>query len=379
MAKYTKREYQLGPYYLDRRDGSPAWYRCWVEGRRTKRISLGTADFEEAKQKLNQFWAEQYKLSATDRPLHEVKLAEVILDYWNNQASKLRSAQSVKISLRYWNEWWGDATLADVRNYAKQDEFREHLKAKGLAPKSVERVLEAGRAAMRRAWRRGHIMASPHVEVPPAQTKGPKGRPMTPEEIGKLLGGTAEAHIQLFILLMLGTAGRNEAVMDLTWEAIDFDAGLIHLNPEGRAQTSKRRPTVKLPDTLRAILWPRRGTGSLFVFRGKVVKKVENGWHKMVKRSGLKGNVTAYSLRHTAARWMRMQGVPMEEIANQLGHKMPSYSMTEVYTSYGPDYLNKACAALDKLLALVQYKAHMLVHVGNNQETEKESNGQVRL
>jgi integrase len=353
MPRYGKTRYQLGDWYLAQRTNTPAWYRCRLVDGQVQRVSLKTADFEEAKHIFNNWWAKHFRLDAAEAPPSHVKLADVLDDYINHHAVKLRSAQTCRIFCRYWKEWWGTATVADVRAAHKQDEFREHLAARGLNPTSVARCLEIGRAAIRRAWKRGALSSFPHVEVPTVGETAPKGRPLTVEEIGKLLRGTAEAHMQLFILLMLATAGRTEAVITLTWEQVNFVDGIVKLNPEGRRQTSKRRPIVKLPGTMRTILEPMAGADRIITFRGKPIGKVDSGWHKMVKRAGLEGNVTPYSLRHTAARWMRQRGVPPWEVSAQLGHRLPGYSMTERYTAHSPDYLAEAVKALDALLALV--------------------------
>jgi len=49
---------------------------------------------------------------------------------------------------------------------------------------------------------------------------------------------------------MLATAGRTGAVVDLTYSQIDLTNNLIHLNPTGRQQNKKYRPTVRLPEQL---------------------------------------------------------------------------------------------------------------------------------
>ena len=47
---------------------------------------------------------------------------------------------------------------------------------------------------------------------------------------------------------------------------------------------------------------------------------------------------------------MRMQNVPIEQIAQQLGHRLEGYNMTERYAAWSPDYLKEAGDALDELL-----------------------------
>ena len=51
MYRYKKGEFTIGEYWLDKRHGSPAYYRCWydADAKRTRRVSLNSADFDEAK------------------------------------------------------------------------------------------------------------------------------------------------------------------------------------------------------------------------------------------------------------------------------------------------------------------------------------------
>src|SRR5690349_20279336 len=110
MARYSERPFQVGEYWLSQRDNSPAWCRTWLDAkaRQTRRVSLGTNELQEAKQKLAEWYAAQFQAPSDDLPPSAVKLSAVLLDYWNGQGSKLRSAETSKIHLRYWNEFWGD-------------------------------------------------------------------------------------------------------------------------------------------------------------------------------------------------------------------------------------------------------------------------------
>ena len=57
-----------------------------------------------------------------------------------------------------------------------------------------------------------------------------------------------------------------------------------------------------------------------------------------------------YSLRHTVGKCLRSQGVPPWEVAALLGHKMPGYSITELYAGADPSHMKATKAALDTLL-----------------------------
>lgn len=52
----------------------------------------------------------------------------------------------------------------------------------------------------------------------------------------------------------IGTAGRMGAILDLTWDRIDFAAGLIHLDDPERSRTAKGLATVPMNGSARAAL-----------------------------------------------------------------------------------------------------------------------------
>lgn len=348
------KEFTVGPYTLGRRDNSDALYAIWYDEKtkRTKRTSLRTSDWEAAKTRLLELYQETHKLPSDYAKPSSVKLQAVLDDYWQHHGKKLISATTVTILLRNWKEFWGDATVADVRDVNRQEEFHEFLQAKGYAPNSVNRTLEIGRAAIRRAWKRGVIDSCPYIHTVEGEFDKPLGRPLSIDELRAFYRGSNERHWQDFFLLMLGTGSRPKAVITLHKYQIDFSEGLINLQPAGRKQTTKFRPTVRLPATLEA-RFKDRPDGALIVFHGKAVGKMDHAIRRARKKANLSGKVNAYSLRHTVARYLRKEGVDTAEIAAQLGHKRFGHDMTLRYMPHAPDYLEKSCAALERLLQLV--------------------------
>lgn len=49
-------------------------------------------------------------------------------------------------------------------------------------------------------------------------------------------------------LILMGTGARPAAILEMGWEQMDYEHGLIQLNPAGRVQTKKVRPIVKMPN-----------------------------------------------------------------------------------------------------------------------------------
>lgn len=358
MPRYAKKRiYQVGDYWLSKRPGSEAWHRTWydAEAEQTRRVSLGTAELSKAKKALDEWWSRERLRLSRDLPPGEVTLREVFSEYERNHAAKLRSAKTVTILLRYWLEFWKEAPVSAARDVIKQEDFRAFLFGKGLRHNSVNRVLEIGRAALNRAYRRHVLSSVPYIQCLEVENVRPMGRPLSREELRRMYWqGSEEPHFRLYMLIALGTGARPEAITQLTWPQVDFEAGIIHLNEEGRKQTSKRRPTVRMPDRLAAILKALpKNTPRVLMFRGRALGRMVSVWPKVRERTGLPGRVNAYSLRHSVASYLRAQGVPVWEVAGQLGHKMPGLTVTERYAHLDPMFMMASAAALDALLAYI--------------------------
>ena len=61
-------------------------------------------------------------------------------------------------------------------------------------------------------------------------------------------------------------------------------------------------------------------------------------------RAGIE-DATPHDLRRTAASWMVMDGVPIEEVARYLGHKSPRVTWA-TYGRFAPEYLQRASEAV---------------------------------
>lgn len=352
MPRYAKKPYQAGPFYLATRGESPAWYICWLDGRTVKRLSTGTADLEEAKAKLRDHYIRHG--TPERQPPAQVTIKEVVERYFAQHGEKRPAAKWLKTAVKHWTDYFKDEPMADALKPDRLERFIAHMQDLGLKPSTIQNILTAGKAAVNRSWRRGEIdrpFFIPSIEVGEQE---PKGRPMSVAEIAAWVDASAE-HMKRLILLCLATASRPQAAAELAWSQIDFAEGLIHLNPRQRRQTKKHRPVVKLGPTLAAYLEGLERTGDNVVWwGGKSVRRYYRALQASRERADLDGAVNLYSLRHTAARWMRKEGVPPWEIAAQLGHQMSQkLTTTEIYAAYAPDYQEKATAALERLLTAV--------------------------
>src|SRR3546814_10675218 len=96
------------------------------------------------------------------------------------------------------------------------------------------------------------VCSSDLVWLPPKPER--KTRHLTRPEFDRFLDGMVAPHARLYALIGLFTCARPGAILDLTWDRVDFMRGQIDLNPAGRTHTVKRRPVVSIGDRLMTAL-----------------------------------------------------------------------------------------------------------------------------
>src|SRR3546814_14319729 len=95
---------------------------------------------------------------------------------------------------------------------------------------------------------------------------------------------------------------RPSAILELTWDRVDFERRLIDLNPAGRKQTAKRRPVVKMNDELFDAMqesYAAREIAHVVERGGKHGANIKKEFQEARDRSGV--HVTPYMLRHQGA------------------------------------------------------------------------------
>lgn len=336
---------QIGEYWLSKRRGSDQWCRTWYDAptRQTRRESLGTADFQEGKLKLWEWYAKFGRIG--QQQPQDAPLAMVLVRYWQRHACTLPSAEFAKIALRYWSDFWGEATVAELTP-ARQREFIGGLALAGKSSGYIKRILTVGKAALNHAYRESEIASVPYII--PGEDAPPRDRVLTMAESGALWLSIEHPHEHMMLSLLYGTLARPEAALGLRREFVDFDRWLLAQNPPGRKQTRKYRPTVPIAGFLRGTLRDAP-EGPLVTWKGKPIASFKTAWRGIRRRAGLGQDVVAKTIRHTMATELRAAAVPEAEIQGFLGHRAFG-GKTEVYAKYRPEYLGQAVSVIDRYM-----------------------------
>ena len=337
------------PNYRLVRRGNRFYVRWWANGA-WQRVSTGKADKRQANIWLAQFVAGRSAPAPPEQPTVSVILGAYLVD----RKPVVRSYGTLEAAAKALRRHLGDLqpdhlTKERAHFYARQRRAEGHAvgpatarRRKPTSDGTVIRELLTLRAALKWALAAKWIADVPHIAVP--RQPPPRDRWLTREEADRLLAGAVAPHVRVFLTLALYTAARAGALLDLTWDRVHLGARLIDFEAVGGG---KRRVPVPIGDKLLPVLQEAREAATcpyVVEHASAKVSSVKTGTRAAARRAGLPG-VTPHILRHTAATWMALNGVSMDDIARFLGHGDVRVTQ-RVYAKYTPDYLRNAIKAL---------------------------------
>ena len=276
-----------------------------------------------------------------------------MVDYLENHSDHRPSGPQARIAAALVKQHFGDDALVGDLTPLRQEEFRAWCRGKGHSESYIGRTLSVVNAALRRAEKKEELKAIPKIYA-----QAPSGfREWIPtyEQLGAFIDRCNAEHLFRYVILALNTAARPEAIIDLTRFQVDWARRLIALNPPGRAQNKKHRPTIPASDCLWG--WLRAWDGDHFVYYGSRKKRPRPNVKKAFQRIGAElglPKLNRYSLRHFVASDLRARRVPMDEVGVLLGHRALEHRTTERYTKFDPAYLRWAIEGIDAMMAELQ-------------------------
>ena len=188
------------------------------------------------------------------------------------------------------------------------------------------------------------------IELPDGAATTKTGKSMTVPEAQQFLAAAAGTDLEAMWTVMIYLGVRPGEAAGIAWNDIDFDNAITHIwrarkagdNGKAIIGETKNTGSVRSLDTPRLVLTTlerhrqrqqaqQEQAGSEWcndddlVFtsptgRPSDAKAVRKEFARIIQASGLEGNWTPNLLRHTAASLMAHAGLPIEQVADQLGH-----------------------------------------------------------
>lgn len=348
------------------------WYVCWTENDVPKSVSTRTRNLVAAEAFKKQ-WIELDQAETEAENTGAVLTFEELWQvYFDNKIAGGPSAYHVGYDQKNILAYFGELTVPRINREAVKEYLRRRtsgLLGRRVKPQTVRKELQQVIACLHfcSAEEHGHELFDPalirHIKLPKAGA--PRDRWLTRDEIDRLLtaanatragrhGHNRMTRIERFVWLAIETAGRVQALLDLTWDRVDFDVGkngVIHLHDPNRPATKKRRPSVPISDRLLPVLRRMKEEATTnYVLDHASRHGIWECLQKAVRRAGLdtagtvntrhRTGIGPHVLRHTAATLMARDGVPLWQIANILGNTLAM--VDKVYAKWQPQGMEDA-------------------------------------
>lgn len=265
-------------------------------------------------------------------------IEELAEDYLRTQTGHLRP--STLAHYEYVLDHWviprlGERKLSEIDVNTIADFVAEMRQT--LAPWTVRNCLKPLTKMFQYAMRRGWLVVNPVQQLAPEER--PKGvkrkvRVLDTEEIQRLLtvtragyrhrnkqgdlGQALDGSYGLLFKMAVFTGLRKGELLALTWEDVNLVEGTVTVR-QGKTEAASRE--VNIPDFLVKDLAAEMKTeGPVFTFDKR---NVNRSLDAALERAGLE-HIRFHDLRHTFASSLIGQGLPIDYVADQMGHASTS-------------------------------------------------------
>lgn len=342
--------------------GRENWHITWSENGEAKRKSTGSKSKAEANAYLEDFLIDK-KLGGFDQ---KKTIGFLVNSYIDDRQSDIVAPETLRYRYKNILPYFGDL----LYRHLSPDKCRHYCdirRNQNAADSTIRDEIGLVATALNHALRNEDIDKVPNTWRPPASE--PRERYLTKQEARRLLIQCEAFHLRTFVLLALSTAARTGAILDLTWDRVDFEKERIDFRIPGKKRTNKRRAIVPINYELSEELkiGVERATSDYVIeWGGKKVDAIKGSFKTAVRNANLDEDITPHTLRHTAATWMANTGVSLWDIKGILGHS--SIETTQrVYAHHTSDYLENASSKLSDYVGFVRsnpVRKRLKSHIG---------------
>ena len=260
------------------------------------------------------------------------------------------------------NDWlvpfFGDRLLSkikvsDVEAY-RAGRMRDDGKAAALSTVNWDHAVL--KVMLNKALQRDLLMVNPACKVSMPNPQNERDRILSEDE-WKRLYDEAAPHLKPILLVAYRLGMRYSEIVNLTWDRVDRERGLITL----RAIDTKTKQLRQVPMTadVLAVLKDLHkvrylGQDRVFLRDGESVTSVKTAFENAKDRAGI-ANFRFHDMRHCAATALRRAGVDNTTAMAIIGHKSPQ--MWRRYNTIDATDLRAAASKVNTLITLEAKRA----------------------
>lgn len=337
--------------------GNVWWIDYSFRGQR-HRESCGSHRKKDAKALLRKRMKEMGSgklIGADEEKLTLADLKQMIKDDYRIRG--LKSWDRVETSWKALDDFFGPKHRAIDITTDKSKRHIAHRMEQGRANSTIRNEVNALRRAMNLAKDAGRLSYVP--KIPSPQVNAVREGFFTDADPKALLP-KLPAYVRPVVRFAYLTGWRKREILNLKWSQVDWDNGMVRLEP-GTTKNSEGRsfPFGSLPPLKKLMEEQRRKTRALerereeiipWVFNrsGQRMKSIRTAWELATDKAGL-DSAWFHALRRSAVRNLEKAGVPRSVAVKLTGHKTES-----VYRRYAIAAQSDLEEGVEKLAKLHQ-------------------------
>ena len=330
-------------FHEDRGEGG-TWYIHWSERGRSRERTTGTSISGEAEDALTDFLNERKRKAGGARDPAAVFVTDLLADYAEEVGPKAQDPERIKHAVKALTPFWTGKVLTQIT----PQRCEKYANKRGRANDTIRRELGVLGTAINHAHTERRLTHPISVPLPPKS--GPRDVWLTRSEVAIFLWAARKQRmprsapgpyrpipLQLFILIGVYTGRRKEAILSRQWAHVNFREATLDFRRADGVETKKRRGRAPLNRKLLGHL--RRASAQHGTDLGYIIEKngarildIKRSFATTVERAGLPENVTPHALKHTAAMWMKLAGVPIQKASEALATSIET--LEKVYQSH---------------------------------------------
>jgi integrase len=366
MADQKKITYEIGRFRRPSRDFPGGQWCVYVkaEGEERQRFGLGIALTEpEARAEARlQEWRRRRERAFYDNA--EQTIAVIMEMYF---ADRLKEGKDVAKEQRLWNAkmlpFFGHLKPQDLtagvtvkgeeRTYAHK--YAHERSLSGIRRATIHHELNILRTGMNWAAKPGRNLIEPTAVWLPRRAE-PRGTNMSFPQLLRVLEECRAPHLRLFVIIAISTGARKAAILELTWDRVDFEKRTIDFRINRDEEDildsggMKGRAIVDMGNLVyEALLIAKRWATTDFVieYQGRPVKDVHKALKAAMRRAGITERFFgSHAIRHSIATLLADNNVDLRRIQKLLGHDEIG-TTDKIYASHSRGYLAEALKVVD--------------------------------
>ncbi|NDY41275.1 tyrosine-type recombinase/integrase [Dissulfurirhabdus thermomarina] len=308
----------------------------YPQGRRGKRVRVPFQGTEGEARALELELRRGPQLQNLVAPAIKDLVPEWLRHCENNLAPS--TCRDIVSALRVLVPFWGHLRPPQLTQ-GLAEQYKAARLREGVTRRTVNKELSYFSSLLTWATRNGHMHPLPFriPKFPPRQTRPPIPRPLSPEQVTRLLEAL-EPHYRLPVLLMADVGLRKSEALRLEAEQVDLARGILWIRGKGNKERIVPITTDRLREALEVALQDHP-TGPLTrnPRTGRPYDSLKKALDRAGRAAGIPQRVHHHLLRHTFCTQAMVAGLDPRAVQAIAGHSDPR--VTQIYTHIAAEWL----------------------------------------